>query len=123
MPRPKKALTRGKGFGNPPNPVIQINTSSLTGNFLIQCGKCGYIIDSASLCKDAVLVRDVVLELLREHPLDRFDVASWRCWMGINADLIPDVDAIALQLDPRTGMTIPIMLSELDPRWDSRSRL
>jgi hypothetical protein len=77
-------------------PKLQIDTSPKTGNFIIACSHCGYWIDSASKIKDAELVLNTVLEILKEYPIKKFTPENWNKWMVIHHEKIPMVDAVTL---------------------------
>jgi hypothetical protein len=83
-------------FATSQPPKLQIDTSPKTGNFIIACSHCGYWIDSASKIKDAELVLNTVLEILKEYPIEKFTQDNWNKWMVIHHEKIPMVDAVML---------------------------
>jgi hypothetical protein len=83
-------------FGKSQTPKLQIDTSPKTGNFIIACSHCGYWIDSASKIKDAELVLNAVLGILKEYPIEKFNSDNWNKWMVIHHEKIPMVDAVML---------------------------
>jgi hypothetical protein len=85
-------------FGKSQSPKLQIDTSPRTGNFIIACSYCGYWIDSASKIKDAELVLNAVLGILKEYPIEKFTEKNWNKWMVIHHEKIPMVDAVSFTL-------------------------
>jgi hypothetical protein len=85
-------------FGMSQAPKLRIETSPRTGNFIIACSHCGYWIDSASKIKDAELVLNGVLEILKEYPIEKFTSDNWNKWMVIHHEKIPMVDAVMLTI-------------------------
>jgi hypothetical protein len=85
-------------FATSQAPKLQVDTSPKTGNFIIACSYCGYWLDSASKIKDAELVLNTVLEILKEYPIKKFTTENWSKWMVIHHEKIPMVDAVVLSV-------------------------
>ncbi|WP_310488387.1 hypothetical protein [Chamaesiphon sp. VAR_69_metabat_338] len=94
----KRRKKLDSNFGRSQSPKLQIDTSPKTGNFIIACSHCGYWLDSASKIKDAELVLNTALEILKEYPINKFTPENWSKWMKIHHEKIPMVDAVMLSV-------------------------